>query len=308
MRYNKNKMVIIFMNMSQEEVAMQSIISREIEATLAFALMKFSLQIFGKMVIELTMDEYAEVYQQACHEMILQEMILLSEAACGVIIPESLLQTTLEIIQAEYGGEEIFAYHLQKNNLQADEYLTALRNDLIVAATLARVAFHAEAVGHQEIQDFYNCHQGSFCFPEQRSTRHILISSDNTSSPLPKDELLPRITSLHDRLRRDPRRFSQEAQLHSDCTTSMDGGDLGRVSPGELCPVLDHALFQLGAGEISPIIQTKLGFHILLCETIHPGQRLNIEEAYQQIGRILTREKRIAACRSWLRSLFPNLK
>lgn len=286
---------------------MPSRISREIEATMAFTLMKFALQRLGKMVVELTVDEYAEAYQQACHEMILQEKILLSEAACGVIIPESLLQTTFKTIQAAYGGKEIFVYHLQKSNLQAHEYLAALRNDLIVAATLARVAFHAEPVSLQELQDYYICHQDSFCFPEQRSTRHILISSENTSH-LPKDTLLRRITCLHDRLQRDSRKFSQEARLHSDCTTAMDGGDLGRVSPGELCPVLDHALFQLEAGEISPIIQTKLGFHILLCEAIHPGQRLDSEEAYQQIDQILTREKRITVCRIWLRSLFPNLK
>lgn len=287
---------------------MQSITSRQIDANLAFTLMKFSLQIFGKMVIELTMDEYAEAYQQACHEMTLHEKILVSEPACGVVIPERAIQATFDCIQAEYGGEEIFSYHLQKNNLQAHEYLSALRNDLIVETTLARVAFQAVAVSYQELQDYYESHQDLFYFPEQRSTRHILISTENRYSHLPQDALLRRIMCLHDRLQRDPQRFSLEAQLHSDCTTAMDGGDLGRISPGELCPALDHALFQLGAGEISPIIQTTQGFHILLCESIHPGQRLNIEETFQQIFRILTREKRITACRNWLRSLFPNLK
>jgi peptidyl-prolyl cis-trans isomerase C len=308
MRYNKIKMVIISMNISKEEVTMQSIVSRKIEVNLAFTLMKFAVQIFGKTIAELTTDEYAEAYQQACHDMILHEKVLLSEPACGVIIPNSVLQTTFETIQEEYGGKENFFHHLQKSNLQENEYLSALHNDLLVAATLTRVAFHAGPVSHQELQDYYNSHQDSFCLPEQRSTRHILISTENTYSHLPKDVLLRRITCLHDRLQRDPQRFSQEAHLHSDCTTAMDGGDLGRVSRGELCAVLDHALFLLGAGEISPIIQTKQGFHILLCETIHPGQRLKIEEVYQQIHQILTKEKRITACRTWLKSLFPNLK
>ena len=109
---------------------------------------------------------------------------------------------------------------------------------------------------------------------------------------------------IHSRLQGNPQNFIQEAKLHSDCTTASDGGDLGRISPGELCRTLDQALFQLAAGEISPIIQTSQGFHILYCEAIHPGQRLNFEEATPQIHQILTREARIDTCRSWLKSLF----
>ncbi|MCX5869428.1 MAG: peptidylprolyl isomerase [Deltaproteobacteria bacterium] len=318
---------------------MQFILSKQIEPTLAFHLMKFAFQAFEKEVIELTPEEYAEAYQQAYHQITLHEQILLSEAACGVVIPDKLIQTIFRSIQTEHGGEENFFLHLQKNNLRPDEFFTVLGNDLKVETILARVAYYAPPVSHQEIQDYYNSHQGSFFFPEQRSARHILISTENRYSHLPKDALLYRTMRIHSRLQNKqkgmddqasepearlrvplppkiveerPQSFIREAQLHSDCTTASDGGDLGRISPGELCPTLDHALFQLAAGEISPIIQTTQGFHILFCEAIHPGQRLNFQEAAPQIHQILTREARIDACRIWLRSLFPinthNLK
>ena len=287
---------------------MQSRISRQIEPALAFHLIKFAFQIFEKRVAELTVKEYGEAYQQACLELTLHEKILLSEAACGVVIPDTMIQRTLSILQAENGGEEKFFFHLHANNLQPDDYLTALGNDLKVEAILARVAFHAEPVSDQEIQDYYGSHHDSFCFPEQRSARHILISTENKYSHLPKDALLRRTLSLHSRLQRAPPTFIQEAQLHSDCITAFDGGDLGRVSPGELCVALDHALFQLGIGEISPIIQTAQGFHILFCEAIHPGQHLNLQEAFHQIQQILTTKKRIRTCKSWIKSLFSDLK
>ncbi len=283
---------------------MQFILSRQIEPALAFHLMKFAFQVFEKEVVELTAEEYAEAYQQAYHEITLHEQILLSEEACGVVIPDKLIQSTFYWIQTEHGGEEKFFLHLQKNNLRPDEFFTILGNDLKVETILARVAYHAKPVSQQEIQDYYNSHQGSFCFPEQRSARHILISTENRYSHLPKDALLRQTMHIHSRLQSKQQGFIREAQLHSDCTTAGDGGDLGRISPGELCRPLDHALFQLAAGEISPIIQTKQGFHLLFCEAIHPGQRLNFEEAAPQIRQILTREARMDACRTWLRSLF----
>lgn len=287
---------------------MQIRISRQFEPALACSLLKFSLQIFEKEINALTVDEYAEVYMQACHELILHEKILLSEAACGVVIPEALIRRTYETLQAEHGGEENFAHHLQQHNLTSADYLTALGHDLKVEAVLARVAFQAGPVSHAEIEAYYERHQGSFGMSEQRRARHILISTENRYSHLPEDSLPRRISRLHARLRRNPQTFSQEALLHSDCATAIDGGDLGRVGPGKLCPALDQALFQLAAGEISPIIQTAQGFHILYCEAVYSMGPVRIAEVYDRIRRHLTREKRTKACRTWLMSLFSELK
>jgi nitrogen fixation protein NifM len=288
----------------EEEVTMQFILSKQIEPTLAFHLMKFAFQAFEKEIVELTPEEYAEAYQQAYHEITLHEQILLSEAACGVVIPDKLLQATFHAIETRHGGEDAFSLHLEKSNLRPNDFRTALSDDLKVESILARVAYHAEPVSQQEIRDYYDRHQDSFCLPEQRSARHILISTENHCSHLPKDALLRRTMRIHSRLQSNPHNFIREAQLYSDCTTANDGGDLGRICPGELCRTLDRALFQLAIGEISPIIQTSQGFHILYCEAIHPGKRLNFEEATPQIHQILTREARIETCRSWLKSLF----
>jgi len=287
---------------------MQIRISRQYEPALACSLVKFSLQIFEKEINALTVDEYAEVYMQACHELIVHEKILLSEAACGVVIPEPLIRRSYETLQARHGGEENFAHHLQRNNLQAADYLTAVGNELKVEAVLARVAFQAGPVSHEEIEAYYEGHRGSFGVSEQRSARHILISTENRYLHLPEDALPRRISRLHARLRRNPGTFSREAFLHSDCATAVYGGDLGRVSPGELCPALDHALFQLAAGEISPIIRTAQGFHILYCEAVYSMGPVRIEEVYGRIRQHLTRKKRTSVCRTWLMSLFSEMK
>jgi nitrogen fixation protein NifM len=290
----------------QKEVIMQRTISRQLEPALAFYLMKFSLQMFEKELNELTVEEYAEAYLQACHELILHEKILLSDAACGVVIPEPLIRQAYETLQAEYGGEENFALHLQKNHLQPADYFARLGNDLRVEVVLARVAFHAAPVTDEEIEKYCESHRDSFRFREQRSARHILISTENHYSHLPQDSMLRRLSSLYDRLRRNPQSFSKEALLHSDCATASYGGDLGRLGRGELCPALDEALFQLAAGEISPVIRTKRGYHILYCEAIHRTEPVSIGDAHDQIRRLLTMKKKTQACRTWLMSLFAS--
>jgi nitrogen fixation protein NifM len=287
---------------------MQTRNSRQLEPALAFTLMKFAFQIFEKKVMELTMEEYAMAYQQACHEMALHEMILLSEAACGVVIPESVSAATIRILQTEYGGEENFFHHLQRNKLQPGDYFDILNKNLKIEAVLTRVAYSAEPVSQREIQDFYHNHLELFYLPEQRSARHIFISTENYYSHLPKNSPQRRILNLHSRLQRHPQIFSQVARIYSDCTTAIDGGDLGRISQGELCPVLDHTLFQLAAGAISPIIRSAHGYHLLLCEAIHPRKRCNLEMATRHIRQILTGEKRVTTCKKWLKSLLLGRK
>lgn len=285
---------------------MEPRLSRPIDPSLTFHLIKFAYQVYEKEVAELTAEEYAEAYVQAHHEARLHRMILTSSAACGIVIPEQTLQAALNNLIAEHGCEDRFLQHLKQNNLDPHEYTMALQNDLKIEVALALVASSAEPVSPDEVETHFRNHQQAFSFPEQRSARHILISTENRYSHLPQDSLRRRTEALHARLQKNPQSFALVAQLHSDCTTAIDGGDIGKISPGELCAPLDQALFQLEAGGISPVIQTQQGFHILYCERVHPGRYQNLQEAFPKIHQLLTRKKRIRVCRSWLQSILAS--
>lgn len=51
----------------------------------------------------------------------------------------------------------------------------------------------------------------------------------------------------------------------------MEGGLLGNVTPGKLYPELEPVAFALTAGQISPVVESEIGFHILRCDEIHPA-------------------------------------
>jgi protein-disulfide isomerase len=60
--------------------------------------------------------------------------------------------------------------------------------------------------------------------------------------------------------------FEQLARTESDCPSAQEGGELGRFTVGELEPTLELALFALEPGQLSEVIETPFGFHILLRE------------------------------------------
>jgi len=57
--------------------------------------------------------------------------------------------------------------------------------------------------------------------------------------------------------------FAKMAQTKSIDTSAADGGDLGYFGPGEMLPVFEEALTRLKPGEISGILETPMGYHIL---------------------------------------------
>lgn len=261
--------------------------------------MKFAVQDFQKNTCQLTTEEYDQAWHLANEEMLLHQVILNSEEACCVVIPEQNIRQTLRKLITEYQGKENFHASLQENNLQFTQYVEALRNDLRVETVLAKIAATIQSVTPQEMRHYYKKNKADFTHPEQRSTAHIQIFS-NPSPSSGIDRGLQKITEIHHRLCQAHSTFRKEAQLHSECNTKKDGGKLGMLVAGDLCHELDRALFSLKTGGISPVIESANGYHILQCRKIIPGKQMSFAEAAPAISSTLLKKKQLQACRTWL--------
>ena len=112
-----------------------------------------------------------------------------------------------------------------------------------------------------------------------------------------------RMERLAEKLSGRTNRFADFARRHSECPTAMEGGKLGEVKQGQLYPELDRALFQMAEGEISPIIETGIGFHILLCERIKPGKPIPLSKVEARIREILEQNRRRNCQKAWIARL-----
>ncbi|AGF77077.1 parvulin-like peptidyl-prolyl isomerase [Desulfocapsa sulfexigens DSM 10523] len=274
---------------------------------LSFHLMKFAFQDFQKSACNLTHQEYELAYQHANEEMLLHQVILTSDEACCVVIPDPTLQQTLLEIIAEYPDEATFYGTLEENNMKLDEYRTALHNDLRVETILSRIASTVQSVTAVEVRRYYNRNKTEFNQPEQRSANLIQIRF-NPFLPSELNSAYKKIAAIHRRVTRNPVSFPKEARLFSDCNTAKNDGNLGRLAAGELCPELDRVLFTLQAGETSAIIRNSTGFSIIQCSEIHPARKLSIKEASLIIFPILLKKKQLEACRMWLQKLIQPSK
>ena len=267
---------------------------------LSFHLMKFAVQDFKKNSNSLTEDEYNQVLQNANEEMLLHQVILHSEEASCVVIPESILQKTLQAVIAEYPDDSTFYKMLDANQLTYADYLLALHNDLRVETVLGKIAAAVQSVTAAEMLRYYKNHYTHFNRPEQRNASLIQIFATPATG---FDPALQTISDIQERLCHHPQDFALEARCYSDCDTGKDGGQLGTLAADELCNELSTTLFSLDKGEISQVIESANAYHILKCNTIYPAVNISFEEAKGQIFPHLLKKKQLNACRVWLQKI-----
>ncbi|MET0004109.1 MAG: nitrogen fixation protein NifM [Candidatus Thiodiazotropha sp.] len=270
---------------------------------LNYHLLRHALERFGKNPGQLEPAEFQQIYTTASKSFELESLVLASPEAKDVIISEQQLDLSTEEVASRYAGRDEFLQDLETNDLDEESLRQALYRELMFDSVLQIVAANSPDVSDIDVNLFYAMHQERFELPEQRQGRHILITVNPDFPENTAETAGERMGQILEKLAGRTNRFSEFAKRYSECPTAMEGGKLGEVKRGQLYPELDAMLFHMQENEISPIIASEMGFHILLCEIIKPAKRVPISKVKTKIREILEQRQRRNCQKAWLTSL-----
>ena len=268
-----------------------------------YILLQNSLKLYRKPWSELDQAERHNVEGQAADEFRLQQLVLRTEEALLVTVDASTVDGAIAGIRGRYSDDQAFQDDLQSQGLDEATLRQAVVDELRVDAALSLVGQQAGVATEEEVAEFYQANQEQFGVPEIRKACHILITVNDDFAENTYDSSLARIKRVQQQLKTEPGKFGEMVQQYSECPSALRGGELGEVPAGKLFPALDQVLFGLGQGEISDIVETHLGFHLVLCESINPTRMLSFEEAGPKIQSLLARKKQQKRQREWLAGL-----
>lgn len=158
--------------------------------------------------------------------------------------------------------------------------------------------FPAE-VTDEEIRDYYHQNQKLFQYPYLMRASHIFISSPKTDPPEKREQARVRAEELRKMIGDDPSKtFVALAREHSeDKNTTPRGGDLGFIySDGNLLESFKKAAFALNEGEVSGVVETEVGFHIIWAT----DRKETLEEAYPQVKELKIQQKKSEQFAQWI--------
>jgi len=124
---------------------------------------------------------------------------------------------------------------------------------------------------NETLQKLYIENEALYTNPEQRRAQHILLEEVSDASAILKEI-------------RQGGDFSELARIHSkDITSSEEGGDLGLFERELMVPEFDAAVFGMNVGDISDVIKTDYGYHIIKLNEIRPSTLQTFEEVEEQL-------------------------
>ncbi len=151
---------------------------------------------------------------------------------------------------------------LKANNITDKEVLELIRKDVVIGNLLEKEIVSKMTISDADIKKFYEENQDKFKQPESYHASHILIGVKPEATPEEKLKARDKAEALRKRILAGED-FAALAKAESSCPSSAQGGDLGFFGKGEMVPPFENATAALKPGEISGVVETQFGYHII---------------------------------------------
>lgn len=153
------------------------------------------------------------------------------------------------------------------------EQLSYVFDNFISQEYLAKVVTAGVTVPEEELKKYYQEHEKDFLLPEQIKVRHILISSTKESRPEEKEKARTKAEMVLQRLNKGEDFAKLAGEFSEDQVSASKGGELAPITLGKTnSEEFEQAAFALKTGDISGIVATSYGFHIIKMVE-HQGKR-----------------------------------
>jgi peptidyl-prolyl cis-trans isomerase C len=226
------------------------------------------------------------IREQAVNNLINRE--LLSEAVKkeGIKVSSDEVDKRISDLEAAAGGAQGFDDRLAMMGVTRDDLRQEIELGVGIEKLMEQKSEGMSEPTEADMRNFYDENPDQFTRPEQVKARHILFMVDADASDADKaakrkeaEEALAELKAGAD--------FATMAQERSDCPSASKGGDLGYFGRGSMVPQFEDAAFALRPGQMSGIVETRFGYHIIKVEDKTEPGKVSYEDAKANIEQYL---------------------
>ena len=146
-------------------------------------------------------------------------------------------------------------------------------------------------VPEEDLRRYYEENVARYTQAEERRASHILVKADRDAGADERAKAKAKAESLLAELRANPARFAELARRHSDDPGSAGlGGDLDYFGRGAMVKPFEDAVFAMKPGEISPVVETDFGYHVIRLDAVRGGERQPFDRVRGEIAEEVRRQ------------------
>lgn len=265
------------------------------------------LPLFERLRENYTGKELEHQVQRAEREfldqLVLKRLQLQYASQVGITASENEINAAFkDVLSRNNLTQEQLVELLTREGLTLQDYKDRLREQIVLARLMNQAVRSRVSVDTSEVEAYYQTHRGEFDQAPQARVRHIFFRVDPGTGRPQTDDAQARATRVLQEARNGGD-FANLARRYSEDATAANGGDLGLIKRGDARPEFEEVIFNMKEGEISEIIRTPNGLHIVKIESFSKGSLRGFSEIKPEIERRLLQEKMEKRFQDWTNEL-----
>ena len=238
----------------------------------------------------LTDSQIPEIKKEVLENLINRELLYQESQRKAIKVDEAAINEQVTTLKRRFPDEDEFKTALIKANLSEAGLKTQIKQGLAIQQLIDTYIAKKATVSDQEIKAFYESRLALFKQPEQVRASHILIKVEPQADGSQKAAARKKIEKIQQRVQKGED-FAALAQELSQDPSSAKGGDLGYFGRGQMVRSFEQAAFALMPGEVSDIVETKFGYHLIKVIERKPETTIAFEDIKDRLGHYLKQEK-----------------
>lgn len=191
---------------------------------------------------------------------------------------------------------------LVREGLTYDAYRAQLKKQIEKSRVIAQQVRSRVSVTDKELKDYYEQNKRQFTRDEEIKVSQILFPITENASDEDIERIKGQALDVLEMVRKG-KDFSELARTYSRDASAMEGGSLGFFKKGQLLPAFEAAVLPLKKGEVSNIVKTRFGFHIIRLDDIIEASPEPFESVKEKIRSSLTSEMMETRYKEWMEEL-----
>jgi len=244
-----------------------------------------------------SVDEDSSLRETVLDSLIRQAVMLNAADFFGIAPSRTRVDEELAKIRERFPSEEAFRETLAQQGYTVESLRNELEGNLKISTLIEEKVLSDVVIPEDDIAAFYAENSQFFIIPESATASHILVQVAADASEQSKRDARQKIDRIYADLASGAD-FAEVAKSRSEGPSGPNGGSLGEFGRGQMVPAFEQVAFSLAVGELSGVVETPFGYHVILVTAKEAGRSQGIDEVRGDITEYLKQssgEEEIAA-------------
>jgi peptidyl-prolyl cis-trans isomerase C len=247
-------------------------------------------------------DQRDRIYRGVLDQIIGYKLLVQETKARNLTVPDTEIEARIAQIRSQFPSEEAFKQTLEQQKVTVDQIRADARSEMLVTKMLESEVESKVAITPAQVTDFYQKNPTNFQQGERLRASHILISVPQGANDAAKQAARTKAEAILKEIRAG-KDFAALAKQNSQDASAQNGGDLNYFEKGQMVAPFEAAAFALKTGEVSDVVESQFGFHIIKLTDRQPARTVPLDEVKAQIQQYLENQARQEATQAFVEGL-----